>query len=157
MQAYARRVIAGVDGDKSHHRFGRVDAEQAARSPCGSAEMTGTLIEIDDFAIDGTAARSCSRTRVPFAEVFARQPGEILLAGGLGLTAFTLQFLSNIFMVTYATRTLGLARTYVLAIGAVVGVVLSLGPSHAPCSPTASVASPPSWARASRASRGRWP
>lgn len=84
-------------------------------------------LKIDETPVfKGEVARS-GGSRLPFLEAFQRQPREILLAAGAGLTAFSFFYLSGSYLANYATTTLGLTRTYVLAVGAASGVVLTLG------------------------------
>jgi MFS family permease len=73
----------------------------------------------EDQARNGSA-------KVPFVEAFKHQGGRIFLAAGLGITAFSLQYLSNTYLVSYAANTIDLGRTFVLTIGVFSGIVLSI-------------------------------
>jgi hypothetical protein len=68
------------------------------------------------------------RSRVPFIEAFRSQPRRILLAAGTAIGAvYVLTYIGGAYMTSYGTKTLELARTYVLTVAVAGGVAISLG------------------------------
>lgn len=64
---------------------------------------------------------------MPFADALSNQWRQVLLGAGVGITAFSLQYLSNTYLLAYASQSMQLPRNFILAIGAVGGVFLSIG------------------------------
>lgn len=84
-------------------------------------------LKIDETPVfKGEIART-GRSRIPFLEAFKHQPREILLAACVGLTSNAFFFVTGTYLVTYATTTLEISRTYVLTVGAIGGLILASG------------------------------
>ena len=64
---------------------------------------------------------------LPVADAIRYQWIEILLGAGAGITAFSLQYLVNTWLISYASDKLELARTFVLSVGVAGGIVLAMG------------------------------
>jgi len=67
--------------------------------------------------------KSDSIRRVPFIDAFRSQPKQVALAAGALLISFTLGYIGSAFLTNYGRTALGLSRTYVLAVGAMAGLV----------------------------------
>lgn len=65
--------------------------------------------------------------KMPFIDCLKRQPREVLLASGVGLTTHCLSMASATFITVYAVTTLKLSRTEILQVGVVSGIMLSIG------------------------------
>ncbi|MEV7136383.1 MFS transporter [Arthrobacter sp. NPDC093128] len=84
-------------------------------------------LKVDETPVFKSEQKRSGVVKLPFAECLKRQPREILLASGVGLTTFCYTFISGTYITAYAVSTLKLARTEVLLVGVVSGIVLSLG------------------------------
>lgn len=67
------------------------------------------------------------KSGLPFVEALSKQWRQILLGAGVGITSFSLQYLSNTYLLAYASQSLHLPRNFILAIGAAGGIFLSIG------------------------------
>lgn len=83
-------------------------------------------LKIDETPVFKGEARRSGIAKVPIAEAFKRQPREIMLASGVGLMQFSFFYVTGTYLTSYGTQVLQLSRTYVLTVGVIGGIVLSL-------------------------------
>jgi MFS family permease len=84
-------------------------------------------LKIDETPVFKSQARREGASRVPFLEVFTRQPRQVLLGGGATLTTFALTYTGASYLTNYGTAVLQLPRTSVLAVGTGGGIALAAG------------------------------
>ncbi|MBY8858693.1 MHS family MFS transporter [Nocardia sp. CA2R105] len=83
-------------------------------------------LKIEETPVFRAEAARGGPARIPIVEAFRSQPREILVAAGVGLGTTCFFYVSGTYLTTYATGTLHLSRSVVLAAGAIGGVVLSV-------------------------------
>jgi MFS family permease len=84
-------------------------------------------LKVDETPVFKSEQTRSGVVKMPFIECLKRQPREILLASGVGLTVHCFNFVSGTYITVYAINTLKLARSEVLLVGVVSGIIFSIG------------------------------
>jgi MFS family permease len=82
-------------------------------------------LKVEETPVFKAQVATTGVVKIPLIEAFRRQPREILIAAGVGLTPFCFFYVSGSYLSSFATGTLHLSRTVVLIAGTIGGVVLA--------------------------------